>query len=161
MVDDRIKSAVGVHHLPAPIRAISSLPDINYADQFSLPTDVSATPEQWARAMFGDVPNLGELLVWRVVLGLRLIRDRTPDAVAGWRIGGRGDDWIRLEAESNWLRGNLLVTTTGAAVSLTTLLRYEQASARAAWPPLSAVHRRLVPRVLRDAVVRIRNGTTR
>ncbi|WP_207757374.1 hypothetical protein [Nonomuraea cypriaca] len=42
-----VDSAVGTYNIPESVRALSSLPDIDYADQFTLSTDVDATPEQW------------------------------------------------------------------------------------------------------------------
>jgi hypothetical protein len=117
---------------------------------------VAAAPQQWARAMFGDVPNPAELLIWRGLLGLRLSRGRSPDTVAGWRIGRFGDDWIRLEAASWFLTGNLVVLARDGRVSLATFLRYDRPLGRVVWPPLSAVHRRLAPGLLDTAVARIR-----
>ena len=105
--------------------------------------------------MFGDVPSIAEQLIWRGLLQLRLSPGRSPATVAGWRIGGRGPDWIRLEAASWFLTANLIVRTVDGRVSLTTVLRYEQRLARRVWPPLSAVHRRLVPGVLRAAAASI------
>ena len=52
-----IDSAVGKHEIPESILALSSMTDPDYADLFTLSTDIQATPEQWARAMFGDVPQ--------------------------------------------------------------------------------------------------------
>ncbi|SCG54187.1 hypothetical protein GA0070609_2909 [Micromonospora echinaurantiaca] len=150
-----VDSAVGTHHIPAAVRALSSLPTIDYADLFTLRTEATATPEQWARAMFGDVPSVAELLIWRGVLGLRLSRGRSPDTVAGWRIDGRGDDWIRLQTASWFLTANLLVQTADGRVSLGTFLRYDRRLGRGVWPPSSAVHRRLVPGVLRAAAARV------
>lgn len=147
--------------LPGSVLARSALPRIDYADHFTLATDVEATPEQWARAMFGDVPDLTELFIWRVLLGLRLNRRRSTATVAGWRIGGRGEDWIRLEAQSWFLSGNLVVQVTdGEEVGLATFLRYERRLGRLVWPPLSAVHRRLVPGLLRGAAAQIRGRRT-
>ncbi|MGW0809499.1 hypothetical protein [Nonomuraea sp. NPDC002799] len=151
-----IGSAVGTHNIPEPDRALSSLPGINYADQFTLSVDVDATPEQWARAMFGDVPSFAEVLIWRGLLGLRLSRGRSPATVGGWRIGGRGEDWIRLEAASWLLTGNFFVRTGPGRVSLATLLHYEGLLGHAVWPLLSAIHRALIPGVLRSAAARIR-----
>jgi hypothetical protein len=128
---------------------------VDYTDYFSIRTGASGTAEQWARAMFGNEPSLGEVFIWRVLLGLRLSRGRSPGTVAGWRIGGRGDDWIRLETESRTMTANLVVRASGGEASLTTRLRYDRAPARLIWPPLSAVHRWLVPRVLRDAAARM------
>ncbi|RBY79780.1 hypothetical protein DQ238_09020 [Geodermatophilus sp. TF02-6] len=151
-----ISSAGWTHEIPESVRALSSLPGIDYADRFTLATDVDATPEQWARAVFGDVPSIAELLIWRGLLGLRLSRGRSPATVAGWRIGGRGEDWIRLEAASWFLSANMLVQTADGRVSWTTCLHYARRVGRGVWPPLSAVHRRLVPGVLRAAAGRIR-----
>ena len=151
-----IDSAVGTHAIPEPVRALSSLPAIDYADLFALETDLTATPEQWARAMFGDVPGAGERLIWRGLLGLRLDRRRSPATVGGWRVTGRGEDWIRLEAASWFLTGNLVVQAAEGRVSLGTYLRYERRVGRYVWPPLSAVHRALVPGVLRGAAARMR-----
>jgi hypothetical protein len=156
-----VASAAGTHNIPESVRALSSLPDIDYADQFTLSTDADATPEQWARAMFGDVPNVAELLIWRGLLGLRLSRGRSPATVAGWQIGDRGDDWIRLEAASWFLTGNLLIQTADGRVSLATFLHYDRRLANGVWPPLSAIHRRLVPGLLRDAAARAASDSLR
>jgi hypothetical protein len=151
-----VDSAVGTHNIPESVRALSSLPDIDYADQFTLSTDTAATPEQWARAMFGDVPSVAELLIWRGLLGLRLSRGRSPATVAGWQIGERGEDWIRLEAASWLLTANLLVQTADGRVSLGTFLHHDRRLGHGVWFALSAIHRRLVPGLLRDAAARIR-----
>ena len=147
---------IRTHDIPAPDRALSSLPTIDYADHFTLATDAEATPEQWARAMFGNTPSPAEILIWRVILGLRLRRGHSPDTVAGWRIGARGADWIRLEAASWFLSGNLVVHAPMGQVSLWTFLRYDGPTGHYAWPPLAAIHRGLVPGVLRQAAARIR-----
>src|SRR5690349_18621299 len=90
-------------------RALSSLHRVDYADRFSVDVSTAATPEWWARAMFGDVPDFGERLAWRGCLGLRLAPGRSPSTVAGWRIDGRGDDWVRLATASWFLSANLVV----------------------------------------------------
>jgi hypothetical protein len=150
-----IASAVGTRNMPGSARELSSLPESDYADRFTLATDADATPEQWARAMFGNVPSAGERFIWRGLLGLRLTRGRSPDTVAGWRIGDRGDTWVRLDARSWFLNANLLVQTAPGRVCLTTFVHYERRLGAVVWPPLSGVHRRLVPGVLRGAAARI------
>jgi hypothetical protein len=162
-----VHSAVGADNLPESVRALSSLPAIDYADHFTISPELdwgapgSVTPEQWARAMFGDVPNAAELVIWRGLLGLRLTRRRSPATVAGWQIGGRGEDWVRLETASWFLTANLLVQTAGGQVSLTTFLYYDQPLGNVVWPPLSAIHRRLVPGVLRGAAATIARNVRR
>lgn len=150
-----MRRAVGISEVPDSVLALSSLPSIDYVDRFTLGTDVAATPERWARAMFGDVPSTAERFIWRGLLGLRLSRGRSPHTVAGWRITERGEDRIRLEAASGFLSGNLLVQTSAGEVSLTTFLRYDRPLGRIWWPPLATVHRRLAPGVLRAAAARI------
>jgi hypothetical protein len=144
--------------VPDAVRALSSLTRIDYADRCTLGTEVVATPEQWARAMFGDVPSAAEQLIWRGVLGFRLSRGRSPATVGGWRIGGGGSDWIRLETASRSLTAEMLVQTGGGAVAWTTCLRFDRLPGRAVWAPASAVHRRLVPGVLRAAAARLAAG---
>jgi hypothetical protein len=142
--------------VPDTVRALLSLPRVDYADRYVLATAANAAPERWARTMFGDVPTLAERFIWRGVLGLRLHRGPSPEVVGGWRIGGRGADWIRLEAESWFLQANMLVQTGDGQVSWTTALRYVRPLADVVWPPASALHRRLVPRVLSAAARRLR-----
>ncbi|WP_405795640.1 hypothetical protein [Streptomyces sp. NBC_01506] len=138
------------------MRALSALPAHHYADHFTLTTDTVATPERWARAMFGDVPTPAERFIWRGLLGLRLAPGRSPDTVAGWRIAARGEDWIRLEAASWFLACDLVVRSPHGQVSLGTFLHYTpRRPGRAIWPPLSAVHRRLAPGLLHDAEARV------
>ena len=154
----QVDRAVGTDTLPDEVLRFSSLGRVDYADWFCLRTDVYATPEEWARAMFGNVPNATELFIWRGLLGFRVRRERSPDLVAGWRITSRSTTWIRLETASWFLAGNLVVHVSGDRVSLTTFLRYDQALARVLWPTLSAVHRRLVPGLLRGAEASLLRG---
>ena len=129
-----VSSAVGTHEIPEYVGAISSLPDMDYADRFALSTDADATPEQWARAMFGNVPGIAQQFIWRGLLGLRLSRGRSPATVGGWRIGGWGADWIRLETASWFLSADLLVQTVDERVSLTTCLHYDRRLGRIVCP---------------------------
>jgi hypothetical protein len=134
---------------------LSSLSRVDYADRFAVTTHADASPERWARAMFGNVPSAGERLIWRGFLGLRLLPGRSPSTVAGWRIDGRGDDWIRLATDSWFLSANLVVRVADGEAALATFLRYDRWPGAVVWPPLSAVHRFLVPRVLRKAAARL------
>lgn len=127
----------------------------DYADRFTLATGIEADPEQWARAMFGDTPDFLGTVAWRGLLQLRLERGRSTDTVAGWRITARGEDWIRLEARSWFLRGNLVVQADPGRVALTTVVRYDRFPARWWWPLVARVHRRVVPGVLAEAAERL------
>ncbi|MFD5424681.1 hypothetical protein [Streptomyces sp. NPDC127084] len=136
--------------IPQRIRALSTLTDSDYADLFHLAGGQAGTsPEQWARVMFEDVAGLGGQFVWRALLRLRL--RASPDRVAGWRIAARGHDWIRLEAQSWFLTGDLVVQADDEHVSLATFIRYDRRLASRIWPPLARIHRRLAPDLLTDA----------
>ncbi|QDY81092.1 hypothetical protein FQU76_17055 [Streptomyces qinzhouensis] len=147
---------MGGQRIPEAARGLSTLPVLDYADHFTLATVTVATPERWARAMFGDEPDLAARFIWRGLLGLRLSRGASPETVAGWRIAARGEGWIRLAAASWFLDGELVVRAPGGEVSLSTFLRYRRRAGRAVWPPLSAVHRRLTPGLLRSTEARVR-----
>ncbi|MEU7134975.1 DUF2867 domain-containing protein [Streptomyces sp. NPDC046261] len=140
------------HEIPAEIRALVGPEKNGYADVFTLAADGTATsPEQWARALFEDVAGLQGQFIWRVLLGLRLRRRPSPQHIAGWRTAERRDGWIRLEAHSWMLTGHLVVRTGDGQVSMATAVRYRRPTAARVWPPLAALHRRLVPGLLRDA----------
>ncbi|WP_187363957.1 hypothetical protein [Streptomyces piniterrae] len=128
--------------------------DPDYIDLFTLTTQDAShrSPEQWARAAFDDVAGLRGQLTWRVLLGLRLKgRGSSADHVAGWQIIDRGDRTIVLKAHSWMLTGGLAVRVDDGQVSLATFVRYDRPIATRVWSLLSAVHRRAVPGLLRDA----------
>lgn len=160
MTADEVECVVGVGQLPPSALMLSSLAVVDYGDRVSMSTDSSATPEQWARAMFGDVPNALQRVIWRGFLGLRLTRGRSSELVAGWRVGGRGDGWIRLEATSWLLDGNLVVEAARGEVALGTYLHHRRRLGRAVWFALSTVHRRLAPGLLPSAAARLRGPSS-
>jgi hypothetical protein len=156
-----VEAVVGTRDAPTEVIALTSLASVDYLDLFTMPVDTTATPEGWARAMFGSEPSLGERLIWRVLLGLRLARGRSAGTVAGWRITGRGPDWIRLETRSRLMTANLVVRAAAGTVALATMIHHDRPAGRWLWTPASALHRLLVPGVLRRAatVVRRRGST--
>ncbi|MDD7937159.1 DUF6463 family protein [Actinomycetospora lutea] len=146
-----VTTLVGVEDVPAAVRARSALPGPDYLDHVSLATDAGAWgAEEWARVMFERVGGEGAQRTWRG-LGLQLDPRPSPDHVAGWRIDGRGDDWVRLHAGADWGRGELVVHRDRGHVSLTTAISYDSPAGRAVWGPASAVHRRVTPGLLRAA----------
>ncbi|MET8777307.1 hypothetical protein ABZV58_20070 [Nocardia sp. NPDC004654] len=146
------------HQIPEAILALATIPDPDYIDLFTLVTGDAGdwSPEQWARAAFGDVAGLQGQFIWRVLLGIRLAWRRSPDHVAGWRIAARGDNWITLAAPSWMLTGNLVVHIDGEHLSLATIIDYDRPIAERIWGRLSAVHRSLAPGLLRDAHAAVR-----
>lgn len=136
--------------VPEEILALSTMADPGYVDVFTMDSGVPGrSPEQWARTMFEVVLGRDAQFVWRVLLGMRL--KAAPDRVAGWKIADRGDNWVRLEADSWFLTGNLVVQADDQHVSLATFVRYDRPLASRIWQPLSKKHRRYTPDLLRQA----------
>ena len=142
--------------IPNAIRALDTLPS-DYSDVFTATASEAAktSPEQWARAALEGASPVGRFIAWRVVLGLRLESQSSPDYVAGWKIADRGESWIRMEASSWFMTANIVFQVDDEQVSFATFIRYDGRMAEVVWTPVSAVHRRLAPEVLRHAVRRI------
>ena len=137
--------------VPVELRALSSIADADYADVFSIQANTGSSPEQWAVSMFEDAVGFKAQIVWRGLLGLRLRRKGTPGCVAGWKIGGVGDTWIRLEAASWLITANLVVQVEGGRTTAATFIDYKNSLAAAYWPRLASKHREFMPFLLRFA----------
>ena len=150
--DDRLPVHGGRVPPDHPAR-LTSLAGSGYGDVFTLdcPGADRWTSDAWARAIFGDVPDLLARFIWQGLLHLHLNRRASPDLVAGWPVIERSDHLTRLETRSWFLTGQLVVTTDDRSASLGTFVRYDRRGAGAVWLPLSAVHRSLMPGLLRDA----------
>ncbi|VUC21041.1 unnamed protein product [Clonostachys rosea] len=101
--------------IPHSVHKLISLARVDYADSFSLSFAQDCPrrlPEQWIRAMFGDVPNSQQKFIWTGLLGLPLLQGRSPTTVAGWKIGKQDEDGIRIENQSWLLSANLIVHQT-------------------------------------------------
>ena len=145
-------TVVQEQQVPESIVALCGFDDADYVDVFTSETvGTTRTPEQWARALIEEAAGLGGRIVFRGLLGLRLTRQRSPDHVGGWKIAGRGDGWIRLEAESWLLRAHIVVQVYEASVSAGTFLAYDRPIAKRIWTPASSFHRYAMPFLLRKA----------
>ena len=147
-------SVIQQRDFPEAMRALSGMvPD--YLDLFTVTTDgAAATPEEWSRTAIEDVAGRGGQFIWRGVLGLRLEPWPATERLGGWKIGGRGADWIRLEASSWFLTAHLVIRLDGTHLSVGTFIRYDRPLAALIWTPASAVHRRLMPGLLHGTVRR-------
>jgi hypothetical protein len=72
--------------------------------------------------------------------------------VQGWTITGRAEDWIRLEAASWFMTANAVVKVDDGRVSAALFVRYDLPIAAVIWPPVSVMHRRAMPTLLRQAL---------
>ncbi|WP_150461304.1 hypothetical protein [Nesterenkonia ebinurensis] len=125
----------------------------HYADEFvlQLNTPVKERPEDWARAIFGDRPDMGQWFIFQALLHYPLQMQPSPHTVVGWPIAQQTENWIRLENRSASTTCHLLISRDDDKVSLTTLMRYHRRFGKWTWEPLSFIHRRLAPDLLRNA----------
>jgi hypothetical protein len=147
-------SVIQQRDIPAVIRSLSSMDNPDYIDLFSVTTDgaVEVSPERWSRTAIEGVAGPGGQFIWRGVLGLRLKSGPSTERVGGWKIAGRGEDWIRLEASSWFLTAHLVIRLEDGHLSAGTFIRYDHPIAPLVWVPVSAVHRRLMPGLLGQTV---------
>lgn len=149
-----VTGTVGPSAVPESVLERGGLPRVDYVDHFVLsPADGHrATPDQWARRMFGDCPSRTERFIWRGLLRLHLHRGKSASTIAGWTVAAHGPDWVRMETASRMATAALVVRATETELSLTTFMRYDRPAGRLIWAALSPVHRRLSPGILTEAV---------
>jgi hypothetical protein len=147
-------SVIQQRDIPEGFRSISGMDSPDYIDLFTVTTNgaADASPEQWSRTAMQDVAGLGGQFIWRGVLGLRLKSRPSTERVGGWKIADRGQEWIRLEASSWFLTAHLVIRLDDGHLSAGTFIRYDHPIAPRIWVPVSAVHRRLMPGLLKQTV---------
>jgi Protein of unknown function (DUF2867) len=143
---------------PPVARRLSTLAHIDYEDAYRIRTGAAdqRTGEEWARVIFEDAPFTarGSLLVGWSSLGLRLNPARSDGHVLGWKILASAPDFVLLGADSPLgLRAQLLCERERHAVLFCTLVEKRNAVGRTIWARVEPVHRRVVPRVLRQASI--------
>jgi hypothetical protein len=159
-------SVVAVDDVPATMRSVAAMPDADYVDVSVLPGDDATdwSAEEWARAVLESAPSARRFafIPWRIFLGLRLGPWPSPDHVHGWKIADRGDDWLRLETASWLMTCHAVVHVEDGQGSAALFVRYDHPIAALWWPPLSTVHRRAMPVILRQGqhVLRARKART-
>lgn len=149
-------SVIQQRNIPEVIRSLSGMDSPDYIDLFTVTTNgaADASAEQWSRTAIEDVAGLGGQFIWRGVLGLRLRPRPSTERVGGWKIAGRGEGWIRLEASSWFLTAHCVIRLDDGQLSVGTFIRYDRPIAALIWVPASAVHRRLMPGLLHQTVRR-------
>jgi hypothetical protein len=155
----RAPAAASVHwqrEVPDGIRALGAIDNPDYADivTATLEETPSGTPEQLIRATLQSVPRsllLFVPFVQRVFLGLRLNLRPSPDRVLGWRIAVRDEKWVRIEADSWLLTGNVVMRLDEGDIFFATFIRYDHPFAAFVWPPISLIHRQVALILVRSA----------
>jgi hypothetical protein len=149
-----VSTVVGLSNVPEAMRSLDTLARPDYVDLFTVATSAATekSPEEWARAALEATPTgRSAPLLWRL-LGLRLGPTPSPEYVQGWKIVDRGDGWIRIEAASWSMTGHAVVRVDDRQLSLALFLRYDRPIAALIWAPVSIMHRRAVPVLLRQAL---------
>jgi hypothetical protein len=153
-MDDTVMTVVGLSDIPATIRSHDTLASPDYVDVFTAPASgaTERSSEEWARALLEETPTgRAAPALWRS-LGLRLGPTASAEHVQGWKIAARGDDWIRLETVSWFMTAHRIVHIDDRQLSLALFIRYDHPIASLVWMPVSALHRRAVPVMLRQAL---------
>jgi len=142
--------------VPEAIRALGALANPDYADIVTARIDETpADPGRLIRAALNGVPRgliFFTPLVQRAVLGLRLKLRPSPDRLLGWEIADRGENWIRIEAESWFLTGHVVMHVDDGQLSFASFIRYDRRLAALVWPPVSLIHRQVALALVRSAV---------
>lgn len=142
------------HEIDDNVRSLSTFKSFDYVDFFTATTSEGSgkPPEYWVRALVQDAAGRAGQFVWRVILGLRLAWQRSPEHVGGWEIASRGESWITLEAASWFLSANIVLCVEAELLSVATIIRYDRPIAALIWPPVSIFHRQAMPGLLRQAL---------
>lgn len=141
----------GVVGVPWWVASATALETIDYVDCFQIATRRERTAEEWARALLGDRAGALQRFLWAGLLGLEIDRGASAQLVAGWRLTQWSLTQVRLTTSSPGLHVDLIVRCGDGPVSLATALHYRHRLSGLRWRILSALHRRLVPRLLRRA----------
>ncbi|HEY3959374.1 MAG TPA: hypothetical protein VGL68_02590 [Solirubrobacteraceae bacterium] len=131
----------------------------DYNDRFAAPRAASddRTPEQWARAVFEDAPRPVRWLLmsgFRYGLGLRFGPRPSSEHVLGWAIIDRSPDSLTVESRSWFLTSRLVFRIEATCLTQSTYVCYDRRIAAIIWPPVSLLHRQIVPRIVQHAARR-------
>jgi hypothetical protein len=150
-----VSTVVGVDEVPGTVRSIVTLADPDYVDLFTVPTPIAEdrSAEEWARAVLeqSTLARRNARLLWRL-MGLRLGPRNSPHHVQGWKISGRGTNWLRAETASWYMTAQAICLVEQRQVSISLSLRYDRPVARLVWAGVSGPHQRAVPVMLRQAL---------
>jgi hypothetical protein len=141
-------------------RMSSTLGRVDYEDAFLL--EVGATQgrssEEWMREILERSPaslRLRLLSGW-TALGLKLRVPGSAGSVLGWTIRDSGPDFVLLGADSHiGMPGELLLRRHDQALFFATLVRQDNAIARAMWTSVETGHLRTVRKILELAGQRV------
>ena len=142
--------------MPKTARALSTLPQVDYADAFVVETGPAKewTCEEWARAMLEGAPAIMRtalLSAW-FALGLRLGSNPSDRFVLGWEVRRSTSDYSLLGAGSRvGMPAELLFKRRRRTLLYATFVRHENPISRAVWAGIAPGHRQVVRYALEQA----------
>lgn len=135
--------------------ALGALADADYADIVTVTVaQTPANPDVLIDATLKALPRwlpVFVAFVQRAFLGLRLKLRPSPDHLLGWKIVERGERWVRIEADSWFLTGHVVMHAEDGLMSFASFIRYDRRLAAVVWPPVSLVHRQVALSLARTA----------
>ncbi len=146
----------GRDRIPAP-RSLEQLPlldRVDYADCFAARTTAQHTADEWLTLMFEHAHPAVLALVRsaHARVGRMHLADHGPENPLGWTILDRTAARIVLGVEGGIVTPRVIAAVEPDRLVVTTVLRYENAWARAVWSVGRYVHRAVARYLLATAV---------
>lgn len=157
------RPTVRITDAPPDVLVFATLRHVDYADTYEV--DVEGLPprtgEQWARLMLADASASQRARLprgWRL-LGLRHGAPADPAHVLGWPVARSDGEVALLSAGSRiGMPAQLAFVPRGDTLRVATFVQHGNPAVRVLWKIVTPTHRRTVPRLLADAVVRARDA---
>jgi hypothetical protein len=148
----QVRSAVGVAQVPDATIARAGMA-ADDADRFSIEVpEVRRSALAWARTVLEETEAGRSAPRFWTAIGVRLGPRPSPDHVQGWSILDQQESWVVLGSRTPYLEARAVVEVEGATVSVALVVHFRlPLVGRAAWWPISILHRRGVPVMLRQA----------
>jgi hypothetical protein len=146
--------------VPTHVEEMNLLDRVDYQDAFSVQTETRHTPEEWGRlALVQHAPPALRRIIRAVhhAIGLRLAPSGSGDHVAGWEILQNEPEYVVLGVEGRVLTPRIIVSTPPGSFVVSTLIRFDHVSARAAWTFVAPIHR-AVARFLLDNAAKLEDA---
>ncbi len=145
--------------LPPAARELCTLDRVDYHDSFVAETGPvrDLTGEEWARTMLEGAPPATRHALYAgwLSLGLKLGPSRPEDHVLGWELR-RSDPGLALLGRDSrvGMPAELLFRVQADGLFFATFIRHDNPAMRLTWAGIAAPHRRVVHRLLTQAVAR-------
>lgn len=141
---------------PPAVRALSTLPRIDYSDAFIVETDPrqDRTAADWARTMLEDAPiaRRGSLVAGWTGLGLKLGPPWSDQHVLGWTVRRNTPDVLLLGAGSRvGMPAELLFERRAGALLFATFIEQQNRVVRTMWAGVEPTHVVVVRQLLERA----------